>query len=72
LYDIIYPSWEINGKKNIKLNKKEWKFNDNNKIKIKEYINWIKYEKIYKETALTAKELKLNKSNWEIFKFNYF
>jgi uncharacterized protein YjlB len=54
------------------LNKKEWKFNDNNKIKIKEYINWIKYEKIYKETALTAKELKLNKSNWEIFKFNYF
>ena len=71
LYDIIYPSWEINGKKNIKFDEKEWKFNEINKIKINEYINWIKYTSIYKETAITAKELKLNKLNWEIFKFNY-
>ena len=66
LYDIVDPYWELNNKPSIKY--------ENEKIfnyKIKKYIDWIDFEKIYLETAITAKELKKEKMKWEKFKFNY-
>jgi hypothetical protein len=59
-------AWELNNKQSIKYEKKKI-FN----YEIKEYINWNEFMSIYKETAITAKEMKKNKVNWEKFKFYY-
>jgi hypothetical protein len=59
-------AWELNNKPSIKYEKKKI-FN----YEIKEYINWDEVVNIYKETSITAKEMKENKVKWEKFKFYY-
>ena len=66
LYHIVDIAWELNNKQSIKYEKKKI-FN----YEIKEYINWNEFMSIYKETAITAKEMKKNKVKWEKFKFYY-
>jgi hypothetical protein len=47
-----------------------WYLSKEKKIKIENYLNSEKLHEISKETALTAKEMKINKRKWNLFKFN--
>jgi hypothetical protein len=66
LYHIVDIAWELNNKSSIKYEKKKFFSYD-----IEEYVDWNESINIYKETAITAKEMKKNKMKWEKFKFCY-
>lgn len=66
LYHITDPGIALGDKKPLTYSHKEWNLGAK-KIKINNYCLRDDYYKICEETAKTAKEMKINNTNWKIF-----